>query len=141
LPVLVALQVAEPEQLVYLEHPELHLHPRAQFAMAQILASAADRGVRVVVETHSDLLLLGLRALVAEGKLASEKVKLHWFKRDYIGNTKVSSADLDEVGAFGDWPEDFAEVALAAESRYLDAAEARVKKNGYAGKSLETPRH
>ena len=140
LPVLVALQVAEPEQLVYLEHPELHLHPRAQFAMAQILASAADRGVRVVVETHSDLLLLGLRALVAEGKLASEKVKLHWFKRDSIGNTKVSSADLDEIGAFGEWPEDFAEVALEAESRYLDAAEARVKKNGYAGKSLATPR-
>ena len=141
LPVLVALQVAEPEQLVYLEHPELHLHPRAQFAMAQILANAADRGVRVVVETHSDLLLLGLRALVAEGKLASEKVKLHWFKRDSIGNTKVSSADLDEGGAFGEWPEDFAEVALEAESRYLDAAEARVKKNGYAGKSLATPRH
>lgn len=141
LPVLVALQVAEPEQLVYLEHPELHLHPRAQFAMAQILANAANRGVRVVVETHSDLLLLGLRALVAEGKLASEKVKLHWFKRDSIGSTKVSSADLDEVGAFGEWPEDFAEVALETESRYLDAAEARVKKNGYAGKSLATPRH
>jgi hypothetical protein len=141
LPVLVALQVAEPEQLVYLEHPELHLHPRAQFEMAQVLADAADRGVRVVVETHSDLLLLGLRALVAEGKLASEKVKLHWFKRDYIGNTKVSSADLDEVGAFGDWPEDFAEVALKAESRYLDAAEVWGRKNSYGGKRVEAPRH
>ena len=140
LPVLVALQVAEPEQLVYLEHPELHLHPRAQFAMAQILANAANHGVRVVVETHSSLLLLGVQALVAEGKLAPEQVKLHWFKRDSSGNTKVSSADLDETGAFGDWPEDFADVALEAESRYLDAAEAWGRKDGYGGKKVETPR-
>jgi hypothetical protein len=141
LPVLVALQVAEPKQLVYLEHPELHLHSRAQFVMAQILANAANRGVRVVVETHSSLLLLGVQALVAEGKLAPEKVKLHWFKRDDNGNTKVSSADLDEMGAFGDWPEDFADVALEAESRYLDAAGAWGRKNGYGGKKVETPRH
>lgn len=141
LPVLVALQTAEPDQLVYLEHPELHLHPRAQFAMAQILANAANRGGRVVVETHSSLLLLGVQALVAEGKLAPEKVKLHWFKRDSSGNTKVSSADLDEKGAFGDWPEDFADVALETESRYLDAAEAWGRKNGYGGKKVETPRH
>ena len=141
LPVLVALHVAEPEQLVYLEHPELHLHPRAQFAMAQILANAANRWVRVVVETHSSLLLLGIQALVAEGKLAPEKVKLHWFKRDESGNTKVTSADLDEMGAFGDWPEDFADVALEAESRYLDAAGAWGRKNGYGGKKVETPRH
>ncbi len=109
--------------------------------MAQILANAANRGVRVVVETHSSLLLLGVQALVAEGKLAPEKVKLHWFKRDYNGNTKVSSADLDEMGAFGDWPEDFADVALEAESRYLDAAGAWGRKNGYGGKRVETPRH
>jgi len=141
LPVLVALQVAEPEQVVYLEHPELHLHPRAQFSMAQVLADAANRGVRVIVETHSSLLLLGVQTLVAEGQLVSEKVKLHWFKRDYVGNTKINSADLDETGAFSDWPEDFAEVALEAESRYLDAAELRQRKNSYAGKGFEAPRH
>jgi hypothetical protein len=41
----------------------------------------------------------------------------------------VTTADLDEAG-FGEWPEDFAEVALEAESRYLDAAELRRRKNG-----------
>ena len=141
LPILVALQVAEPGQLVYLEQPEIHLHPRAQFAMAQVLASAANRGVRVIAETHSNLLLLGVQALVAEGKLAPDKVKLHWFKRRHDGSTEISSADLDEAGAFGDWPEDFADVVLEAESRYLDAAGAWGRKNGYGGKRVETPRH
>ena len=68
LPVLVALIVAEPGRLVYLEQPELHLHPRAQVALAQVLADAAKRGVRVVAETHSSLLLLAVQTLVAEGR-------------------------------------------------------------------------
>jgi hypothetical protein len=122
LPVLVALLVAHPGQLVYIEQPELHLHPRAQTALAQVIADAAKRGVRVVVETHSDLLLLGIRTLVAEGRFPAGDVKLHWFQRSDDGVTKITSADLDESGTFGDWPEDFAEVTLNAQGRFLDAA-------------------
>jgi len=126
LPVLVALLVAEPGQMVYLEQPEIHLHPRAQVALAEVIAEAAKRGVRVIVETHSALLLLGIQSLVAEGKIPTEKVVCHWFQRSAMdGSTKVTSAELDEAGAFGDWPEDFADVDLDAQRRYLDAAEKR----------------
>ena len=126
LPVLVALQAALPGQLVYVEQPEIHLHPRAQVAMAAVLGDAAKRGVRVVVETHSDRLLLGVQMLVAEGKLPPELVKLHWFtQRGTDGATEVKSADLDAAGAFGDWPEDFAGVDLGAQSAYLDASDRR----------------
>ena len=127
LPVVVALLAAGPGQMVFIEQPEIHLHPRAQVAMAALLAKAAQRGVRVVVETHSSLLLLGVQSLVAEGTLTASDVALHWFLRHpESGVTTVRSADLDEAGRFGDWPEDFAEVALEAESRYLSAAEARI---------------
>ncbi len=123
LPVLVALIVVEPGRLVYLEQPELHLHPRAQVALAQVLAEAAKRGVRVVAETHSSLLLLAVQTLVAEGILSPELVKLHWFTRSENGATKINTADLDEAGAYGDWPEDFDDVDLKAQSRYLNAAD------------------
>ena len=123
LPVLVAVIAADPGQLVYLEQPELHLHPRAQAALAQVLANAAKRGVRVVVETHSSLLLLGLQTLVAEGDLSPELVKLHWFTRREDGATEVTSADLDDAGAYGDWPEDFDDVDLKTQSRYLNAVD------------------
>ena len=126
LPVLVALHAARPGQLVYLEQPEIHLHPRAQAAMARVIANAAIRGVRVVVETHSDLLLLGIRTLVAEGVLPAGLVKLHWFQRSEDGSSSIRSADLDESGSFGDWPEDFAEVSLDVQGRFLDAAESRL---------------
>lgn len=126
LAVLVALIVATPGQLVYIEQPEIHLHPRARVALAGVIAEAAKRGVRVVIETHSAALLLAIQTLVADGSLPADIVNLHWFTRDpETGLTKVTSADLDEAGAFGDWPEDFADVALHAESRYLDAVEAR----------------
>ena len=122
LPAIVALIVARPGQLVYLEQPELHLHPRAQVALARVLADAAKRGVRVVAETHSSLLLLGVQTLVAEGDLPPELVKLHWFSRNKDGVTDVSSAHVDEVGAYGEWPEDFADVNLNAQSGYIKAA-------------------
>ena len=124
LPALVALLTAVPGQMVYLEHPERDLHPRAQVALAKLLAAAARRGVRIVVETHSSLLLLGVQTLVAEGTLPPDLVALHWFERGDDGATTVTSADLDDAGAFGNWPEDFADVDLKSQSRYLDAAEA-----------------
>ena len=123
LPVVVAVRAARPGQLVYIEQPEIHLHPRAQLAMAEILADAAKRGVRVVAETHSALLLLGIQTLVAKGCLAPEIVKLHWFSRGEDGCTVVNSKDLDAKGAFGDWPEDFGKTELQAEGEYLDAVE------------------
>ena len=126
LPVLVALLVAESGQLVYLEQPELHLHPRAQYELAKILADAAKRGVRLVVETHSSLLLLMIQTLMAKGDLEPDLVRLHWFSRNpEDGTTAIQSADLDENGAFGDWPEDFGDVELKAEGEYLDAVEGR----------------
>jgi predicted ATPase len=126
LPVLVALRAAQPGRLVYLEEPEIHLHPRAQAKLADILAGAAERGVRVVVETHSTLLLTAIQTLVRRGDLKPGLVKLHWFERDpKTGITEVSSTGLDKNGAFGDWPEDFDEVILAAEREYLDAVTER----------------
>lgn len=128
LPVIVALNQAEPGQLVYAEQPELHLHPNAQWAMARILVAAAQRGVRVVVETHSSLLLLGIQSAIAEGvsDLGPEDIWLHWFDRDpKTGDAIVTSRHLDAEGTFGDWPADFDSVELKAQAAYLDAVEKR----------------
>lgn len=123
LPVIVALMVAKKGSIVYIEQPEIHLHPRAQVHLAEIIADAAKRGVKVVIETHSHLLLLGIQTLVAEKKLPANIVKLHWFSRNEDGSTKIDSRDLDETGAYGNWPEDFGDIELNLEHRYLNAVE------------------
>ena len=90
------------------------------------MADTARRGVRLIVETHSALLLLSVRTLIADGKLDPELVKLHWFTlRPEDGSSAVTTADFDQDGAYGDWPEDFGDVELAAEGKYLDAVEQR----------------
>jgi predicted ATPase len=129
LPVLVALLTAKAGQIVYIEQPEIHLHPRAQGDLAAIFAEAAKRGVIVIVETHSALLLKGVQTLVAKDELAAELVKLHWFQRDATGETVVTSASLDAAGSFDDWPVDFDEVELTSDNKYLSAAEAKLFGN------------
>jgi hypothetical protein len=125
LPVVVALLAAAPGQLVYLEQPEIHLHPRAQAAFASLLRASVARGVRIVVETHSALLIRAIQTIVAQGQLPPDDIALHWFSRDPTsGWTTVTSADLDRFGSFGDWPEDFDEVNLRTDHDYLSAAEA-----------------
>jgi predicted ATPase len=126
LPVVVALLVAQPGQIVYIEQPEIHLHPRAQIALAEIFAEAINRGVQVIVETHSELFLLSIQTLVAEDKIAPDDVKLHWFTRSADGSSTVTTAELDETGAFGDWPEDFGSTALELTNRYLSSAEKKL---------------
>lgn len=131
LPALVALRAADEGRLVYIEQPELHLHPRAQVALAGVLADAALRGVRVVAETHSALLLLAVQTLIAskDHPLTQDGVALHWFRRGDDGVTDVATADeLDGAGRFGDWPQDFGDVELLAENEYLDAAYAALEE-------------
>ncbi|RFM23863.1 MAG: hypothetical protein D0433_08735 [Candidatus Thermochlorobacter aerophilum] len=122
LPVLVALLVAEPGQLVLVEHPELHLHPRAVRALAGPLRRAIERGVWVVLETHSDLLLISLQEQVARGALRPEDVLLHWVQRDERGASVLHSTTLDANGDWGeDVPVDFEDIRLNAVSSYLKA--------------------
>ncbi|HNW79881.1 MAG TPA: AAA family ATPase [Methanoregulaceae archaeon] len=125
LPVLVALIAASEGQLVYIEQPEIHLHPLAQYKLAEIIANAAKRGVKVVIETHSDILILGIQTCVAEGKIDRNCVILHWFERDESGVTKIFSSDINVDGSYNPktWPANFSLTSLRAKSKFLDAKE------------------
>ena len=128
LPIVVALVTARPGQMVFIEQPEIHLHPAAQVRLADVFADAARRGVRVVVETHSSILLLRIQTIVASGQLTPNDVSLNWFTRDRDGVTRVTAGELDETGAFGEWPEDFGSVILDAEAEYVEKASDRLRK-------------
>jgi energy-coupling factor transporter ATP-binding protein EcfA2 len=122
LPVLVGLLAAHEGGLVHIEQPEIHLHPRAQYDLASIVADATKyTRARAVIETHSPLFILGIQTLVAEGKIKASDVSLNWFSRDKDGATSVTTTELDDRGRFGDWPEDFDEVSLLAEKEYMMA--------------------
>jgi len=121
LPIVVILEAAGAGQLVYIEQPEIHLHPNAQVRLADILVDAANRGVQVVAETHSPLLLVGIQKAVAEGKIKPDDVALNWFERKEDGSVTVTQAEVQEDGSYGEWPVDFFDVSQKAYLEYLRA--------------------
>lgn len=110
LPILVALLSAEPGDLLLLENPEAHLHPRGQARLGQLISGTAAEGVQVVVETHSDHLLNGIRLAVHQGTLAPERAFLHYFGRG-DGTAErghsVTTPHLDRNGRLDQWPPGF----------------------------------
>jgi predicted ATPase len=108
LPIVVACLSAPPGALVLLENPEAHLHPRGQSALGQLLARCAMDGVQVIVETHSDHVLNGIRVAAKRTEGLSKIVATHFFSRDIeSGESTVISPELYDNGRFSEWPEGF----------------------------------
>ena len=108
LPVLVAILSSSPGTLLLLENPEAHLHPRGQAMMGELMARAAACGVQLIVETHSDHVLNGIRVAVHDGKLKPDDVQLHYFqRRERDGLVEVISPNIDRNGRIDRWPEGF----------------------------------
>lgn len=110
LPLLVAILAIRRGGLLLIENPEAHLHPRAQARIGELLVLAVACGLQVVVETHSDHVLNGIRVAVHRGQLAPEAIRLHYFSRnaspDKIAHTIVSP-HIDRRGRIDSWPEGF----------------------------------
>jgi predicted ATPase len=110
LPVIVAGLAARSGSLLMVENPEAHLHPRGQGRMGQFLARVAAGGVQVLVETHSDHLLNGIRVSVHDGELPPEDVAIHYFERRVTDERfvhGVTSPGLDRDGRIDQWPDGF----------------------------------
>lgn len=94
--------------LLLLENPEAHLHPRGQTQMGRFLTAAAAVGVQIVLETHSDHLLNGIRLSVKEGILQCNESQFYFFRYDIEDSkTFVDAPVLDENGYFDEWPDGF----------------------------------
>lgn len=58
-----------PDFALHVEEPEAHLHPEAQVAMVKILAYLVNHGFRVLITTHSLIVLYALNNLLAASAL------------------------------------------------------------------------
>ncbi len=106
LPVLLGVLTAVPGSLLIVENPEAHLHPKAQFRMGEFLAIAAQGGLQVIVETHSDHLLNGVRVAAKKQMIDSINVALH-FIDDEGGEHSVTEIELHPDGTLDKWPPGF----------------------------------
>ncbi len=103
LPIVVAALVAQPGSLLIVENPEAHLHPAGQSQMGKFLARVAAAGIQVVIETHSDHVLNGIRRAVRGGEPAPDDVAINFFGPA----GKVSRPRIYADGGIDPWPSGF----------------------------------
>lgn len=94
--------------LLLVENPEAHLHPAGQSRMGTFLATLAGAGVQVIVETHSDHVLNGIRRAIAEHRVLSPADALvHFFDVKAGGEPEISALRFTPTGGLSDWPRRF----------------------------------
>jgi predicted ATPase len=132
LPLIVQAFAASVGSLTIAEQPEIHLNPHLQYLLADLLVEMANADHRVIVETHSEHLLLRLRRLVADGKIKHDKVAIYFVEKA-SGISTIRPIDLTTNGHIPSWPRGFFEDSLG-ESLALAAAQSRNAKTDPAAK-------
>ena len=110
LPIIVALLKAQRGDLILIENPEAHLHPKAQRLIGELLAKAATTDAQIIVETHSDHVLNGVRISVKNKIIAPSDIKMFFFMKEDIGSkyhTNIYLPQMDKDGNIDIWPSGF----------------------------------
>lgn len=108
LPVVTAALMAPAGSLLLVENPEAHLHPSGQSAIGAFLAQVAADGVQVVIETHSDHVINGIRRSIATAqRLAATDVSIQFFSADADDRPRVVPIAVLPHGELSEWPPGF----------------------------------
>jgi hypothetical protein len=107
LPVIVMCYYVDEGSVLLLEQPELHLHPSAQAWLADIFIDVVNnRGVQIIVESHSEHFLRRLQRRIAEEEIESDKAALYFCSIENSAS-KTERLDIDMFGDIKNWPKDF----------------------------------
>jgi predicted ATPase len=103
-----ALLLTKPGGLVVIENPEAHLHPRGQSYIGRLIARASLAGVQVIIETHSDHLLNGIRVGARlDNDYQADSFKVYYISGAQDSESTVEKINIGENGQLSSWPDGF----------------------------------
>ncbi len=113
LPVLVQCFYAPSNSIIIMEQPEIHLHPSAQSALADVMIdviksreNGKDRNIQLIIETHSEHFLKRIQRRIAEDKVSEKDISAYFAKVDQTP-AKLEPLELDLFGNIRNWPKNF----------------------------------
>ncbi len=107
LPVLVLCYYAPERSTLILEQPGIHLHPKVQSQLADLLIEVVnERNLQILVESHSEHFLNRLQRRIAEEDITPDKTALYFCRNDE-GVSEIDRLEIDEFGNIANWPENF----------------------------------
>lgn len=99
LPVLATILAVQPNDILIIENPEAHLHPKGQSKIGELIAYAASTGTQIFIETHSDHVINGIRIATKEQKINSDQISIFYFERDNEDHiAKIHDVSIDNEG-------------------------------------------
>lgn len=107
LPLILTILISNPGDLVLIENPESHLHPRGQAELGRLLSLAAKSGVQIICETHSDHVINGIRVSIKNKLLENNTVKFFYFEKNKktLLETEITPISVDKNGELDQYPQ------------------------------------
>jgi predicted ATPase len=105
LPIVVSGLIAQPGEIIIVENPEAHLHPRAQSRLANFLAKVASTGVQVFIESHSEHILNSLRVGILDDEtlINAEDIAIFYFDNFTNPPARYKKIEVNEMAKINDW--------------------------------------
>ena len=97
-----------PLKTILVENPEAHLHPGSQSRLGVFLAQMVNNGLNIILETHSDHIINGIRIAIKREDISQNKVLFNFFEQgNMVGQNTIRQIDIDTDGNLSDWPKGF----------------------------------
>lgn len=109
---IIAEAVSSKNSIICVEQPEIHLHPRLQAHVADLIIDSMKGNNQWIIETHSEALMLRIQKRIRKKELSNTHVKVIYVQADSDGSS-IIDIPLDEEGDFMvEWPDGFFEERL-----------------------------
>ncbi len=105
LPIVVSGLIAKKGEILIIENPEAHLHPKAQSLLINFLSDVSKCGVQIFIETHSEHILNAARLLVKNKNINEQDLSVLFFQDKK--EEPFIKIEFNQNGGIDLWPEDF----------------------------------
>jgi len=110
LPIIVNCLISKPRDVIIIENPEAHLHPKAQTQLGMFLCQVASAGIQVIIETHSDHIIDGMRRAVVDNIMSKQDIIINFnsvVNDEMNRKIYVEQLEIDVNGEINHWPDGF----------------------------------
>lgn len=113
IPIITMILLSNKNDILLIENPEVHLHPKLQANLADLFVFAVKHDRKLIIETHSEHIINRTRTLIKQdenSKKLLEKVNIYFFEKNFTnGECSINNQEItiDEIGQLSKWPKDF----------------------------------
>ncbi|KGA84646.1 hypothetical protein KQ41_02380 [Lysinibacillus fusiformis] len=107
LPILTLLLTSKREEMILIENPEVHLHPKLQSLFVDLCIFILENNRKIVIETHSEHIINRLRFKIKENPSLLEKINILFFGKSKTSDIVYTDIEISKEGRLSHWPKDF----------------------------------